>query len=145
MWEPFASGPPPGVDESLGEFARRRLGAEALEKLIDPMVTGIFAGDPDKMSLRSCFPLIYDLERKYGGLVRGMLGVRRERAKQGMKEGMSAGPGGVLMSFDHGVQTLTDALAERLSEGLHLRVSVDRIERNGEAYVLSMSADGRRE
>ncbi|MDA8179329.1 MAG: protoporphyrinogen oxidase, partial [Deltaproteobacteria bacterium] len=49
LWEPFASGPPADVDESLGEFARRRLGPEALEKLIDPMVTGIFAGDPDKM------------------------------------------------------------------------------------------------
>jgi len=145
VWEPFASGPPPGVDESLGEFARRRLGTEALEKLIDPMVTGIFAGDPDMMSLRSCFPLIYDLERKYGGLVRGMLGVRRERAQQGVKGEMSAGPGGVLMSFDHGVQTLTDALAGRLSEGLHLSVSVDRIERHGEAYALSMSAGGRRE
>jgi oxygen-dependent protoporphyrinogen oxidase len=58
---------------------------------------------------------------------------------------MSAGPGGVLMSFDHGVQALTDTLAGRLSEGLHLNVAVDRIERQGEAYVLSMSADGKRE
>jgi len=81
------------------------------------MVTGIFAGDPDNMSLRSCFPLICDLESKYGGLVRGMLGVRKERAKRGEKGEMSAGPGGVLMSFDLGVQTLTDALAGRLSEG----------------------------
>ncbi|MBE0605264.1 MAG: protoporphyrinogen oxidase [Deltaproteobacteria bacterium] len=145
LWEPFAPGPPTAGDESLGEFARRRLGPEALEKLIDPMVTGIFAGDPDKMSLRSCFPLIHDLERKYGGLVRGMLGVRKERAKQGEKGEMSAGPGGVLMSFDHGVQALTDTLAGRLSEGLHLNVAVDRVERRGEAYVLSMSADGKRE
>ena len=145
MGEPFASGPPANIDESLGEFARRRLGPEALEKLIDPMVTGIFAGDPDTMSLRSCFPMIYNLEMKYGGLVRGMLGVRKERAKQGVKEEMSAGPGGVLMSFDHGVQVLTDTLAGRLSEGLHLNVAVDRIERSGEAFVLSMSADGKRE
>ena len=129
LWEPFASGPPADVDESLGEFARRRLGPEALEKLIDPMVTGIFAGDPDKMSLRSCFPVIYDLERKYGGLVLGMLGVWKERTKQGVKGEMSAGPGGVLMSFDQGVQALTDTLAGRLSEGLHLNVAVDRIER----------------
>jgi oxygen-dependent protoporphyrinogen oxidase len=145
LWEPFASGPPADADESLGEFARRRLGPEALEKLIDPMVTGIFAGDPDRMSLRSCFPVIHDLERKYGGLVRGMLGVRKERAKQGVQGEMSAGPGGVLMSFDHGVQALTDTLAGQLSEGLHLNVAVDRIERRGEAYVLSMSADGVRE
>ncbi|OGP38374.1 MAG: protoporphyrinogen oxidase, partial [Deltaproteobacteria bacterium GWC2_66_88] len=145
LWEPFAAGPPAGVDESLGEFARRRLGSEALEKLIDPMVTGIFAGDPDKMSLRSCFPVIHDLERKYGGLVRGMLGVRKERARQGAKGEMSAGPGGVLMSFDHGVQALTDTLAGRLEEGLHLNVAVDRIARRGEEYVLSMSAGGDRE
>jgi len=144
-WEPFAQGPPPGVDESLGDFARRRLGAEALEKLIDPMVTGIFAGDPDGMSLRSCFPLIYDLERKYGGLVRGMLGVRKERKARGAGGEMSAGPGGVLMSFDEGVQALADTLAGRLADGLHRNVTVDRIERREEAYVLSMTADGRRE
>jgi oxygen-dependent protoporphyrinogen oxidase len=69
LWEPFAPGPPAGVDESLGDFARRRLGAEALEKLLDPMVTGIFAGDPDTMSLRSCFP-DPRAGQKYGGLVR---------------------------------------------------------------------------
>ncbi|MBI5905783.1 MAG: protoporphyrinogen oxidase, partial [Deltaproteobacteria bacterium] len=51
LGELFAPAAPRGVDESLGEFARRRLGPEALEKLIDPMVTGIFAGDPDRMSL----------------------------------------------------------------------------------------------
>jgi len=144
-WEPFATGPPPGVDESLGDFARRRLGPEALEKLIDPMVTGIFAGDPDGMSLRSCFPVICDLERKYGGLVRGMLGVRREKKKQGVKGEMSAGPGGVLMSFDEGVQALADTLAGRLADGLHRNVAVDRIERREGAYLLSMTADGSRE
>jgi oxygen-dependent protoporphyrinogen oxidase len=74
-----------------------------------------------------------------------MLGVRKERAKQGVQGEMSAGPGGVLMSFDHGVQALTDTLAGQLSEGLHLNVAVDRIERRGVAYVLSMSADGVRE
>jgi oxygen-dependent protoporphyrinogen oxidase len=145
LWEPFAAGPPPNVDESLGDFARRRLGPEALEKLIDPMVTGIFAGDPDRMSLRSCFPLIHDLERKHGGLVRGMIGIRRERARQGVKSEMSAGPGGVLMSFDQGVQTLTDTLASLLAEGLHLNVSVDRIERRGDSYALLLSEGGLRE
>ena len=144
-WEPFAQGPPPGVDESLGDFARRRLGPEALEKLIDPMVTGIFAGDPDGMSLRSCFPVIHDLERKYGGLVRGMLGVRKEKRKRGVAGEMSAGPGGVLMSFDEGVQALADTLAGRLADGLHRNVTVDRIGRQEGAYILSMTADGRRE
>ena len=94
LGELFAPGPPEGVDESLGNFARRRLGPEALEKLIDPMVTGIYAGDPDRMSLESCFPLIHDLERKHGGLVKGMIALQRERKKAGEKREMSAGPGG---------------------------------------------------
>ncbi len=138
LWEPFAPGPPPGVDESLGDFARRRLGAEALEKLLDPMVTGIFAGDPDKMSLRSCFPLIHDLERKHGGLVKGMISLQRERRRAGEKREMSAGPGGVLMSFDVGVQTLTDVLAKLLSEGLHTGVSVESVRHRDGKFLLSL-------
>jgi oxygen-dependent protoporphyrinogen oxidase len=145
LWEPFAAGAPENVDESLGDFARRRLGPEALEKLIDPMVTGIYAGDPERMSLRSCFPLIHNLESRYGGLVRGMLRLKRERAKQGVKTKMSAGPGGVLVSFDGGVQTLADELAFPLSDGLHMNVSVDRVERRGGAYVLNISEKGVRE
>jgi oxygen-dependent protoporphyrinogen oxidase len=144
LWEPFAPGPPPGVDESLGDFARRRLGAEALEKLLDPMVTGIFAGDPDKMSLRSCFPLIHDLERKYGGLVKGMISLQRERRKAGEKREMSAGPGGILMSFDEGVQTLIDVLADRLSEGLHTGIAVEGVRRRDGKFLLSLVEDGRR-
>jgi oxygen-dependent protoporphyrinogen oxidase len=144
LGEPLAPGPPKGVDESLGEFARRRLGPEALEKLLDPMVTGIFAGDPDKMSLRSCFPLIHDLERKYGGLVKGMISLQRERRKAGEKREMSAGPGGVLMSFDAGVQTLTDTLAERLSEGLHTDVSVRGVRRRDGGFLLSLVERGMR-
>jgi oxygen-dependent protoporphyrinogen oxidase len=146
LWEPFAAGAPPSnVDESLGDFARRRLGAEALEKLIDPMVTGIYAGDPEKMSLRSCFPLIHNLESRYGGLVRGMLCLKRERARQGIKMGMTAGPGGVLVSFDGGTQTLADALASVLADGLQMNVFVDRIERRGDAYALFLSENGMRE
>jgi len=145
MREPFAARPPENVDESVGDFARRRLGAEALEKLIDPMVTGIFAGDPDLMSLRSCFPLIQNLEARYGGLVRGMFALKRERAKQGVAGEMSAGPGGVLVSFDDGVQALTDELSSRLDDGLYKNVRVDRIERRGESYVLHLSEKDERE
>lgn len=144
LGELVAPGPPEGVDESLGDFARRRLGTEALEKLIDPMVTGIYAGDPDRMSLKSCFPLIFDLESRYGGLVKGMLSLRRERRKSGEKREMSAGPGGVLMSFDHGVQTLTDILAGNLADGLHLGVKVDRVLRRDGKIVLRMEENGMR-
>jgi len=144
LGEPFAPPPPKDVDESLGDFARRRLGPEALEKLLDPMVTGIFAGDPDRMSLHSCFPLIHDLERKYGGLVKGMIALRKERSRAGEKREMSAGPGGVLMSFDTGVQALTDVLADRLSEGLHTGVAVENVKMRDGRFLLSLVENGQR-
>lgn len=146
MGELFAPGPPPdSVDESLGDFARRRLGQEALEKLIEPMVTGIYCGDPDRMSLKSCFRLIHDLERRHGGLVKGMIALKRERSRAGVKSEMSAGPGGVLMSFDQGVQALIDVMAGRLTDGLHTGVSVGRVEVRGDRYRLSVTEKGRHE
>lgn len=118
--EPLAPKPPAGVDETLASFGRRRLGREALDKLISPMVSGIFAGDPETMSLKSCFPRIAELESEYGGLVMAMVKLarkkRRERA-EGKVVSSAAGPGGVLTSFREGIQTLTDILEARLGEG----------------------------
>ncbi len=115
--EPFIPGPPAGVDETLASFGRRRLGAEALQKLISPMVSGIFAGDPETMSLNSCFPRIAELEREYGGLVMAMIRLaskKRKERKEGKVVSGAAGPGGILTSFRGGIQELTDILAENL-------------------------------
>jgi len=107
-----------GVDETLADFARRRLGAEALDKLIGPMVSGIFAGDPETMSLKSCFPRIHELEQEYGGLIRAMLLLAKQKKaerKAGKQVASAAGPAGVLTSFVGGIQELTDATIR----GLH--------------------------
>lgn len=115
--EPFAPGCPKGVDETLAAFGRRRLGNEALQKLISPMVSGIFAGDPETMSLKSCFPRIAELESEYGGLVKAMVLLarkkRRERA-EGKVVSSASGPGGILTSFREGIEEVTAALAEDL-------------------------------
>lgn len=106
------------VDETLADFARRRLGPEALDKLIGPMVSGIFAGDPETMSLQSCFPRICELEREYGGLLRAMIKLAKQKKaerKAGKEVASAAGPGGVLTSFVGGIQVLTDATASSLS------------------------------
>ncbi|OGU15779.1 MAG: protoporphyrinogen oxidase [Geobacteraceae bacterium GWC2_53_11] len=116
---PFIAPAPVGVDETLAAFGRRRLGKEALDKLIAPMVSGIFAGDPETMSLVSCFPRIAELEREYGGLIRAMIMLAKKK-KQDQAEGKvvssAAGPGGVLTSFREGIQYLTDALSASLGD-----------------------------
>jgi oxygen-dependent protoporphyrinogen oxidase len=114
---PFIAAAPAGVDETLADFGRRRLGGEALDKLIAPMVSGIFAGDPETMSLVSCFPRIAELEREYGGLIRAMIMLAKKKKRDmaaGKVVSSAAGPGGVLTSFREGIQYLSDALSTSL-------------------------------
>jgi oxygen-dependent protoporphyrinogen oxidase len=135
--EPFAAKPPQDVDETLAAFARRRLGDEALRKLIGPMVSGIFAGDPETMSLKSCFPRIAELESEYGGLIRAMMKLAKEKKKDiaaGKAVASAAGPGGILTSFRGGIQTLTDILADRLGSDVVQRgCSAIKVEKGGDA------------
>lgn len=126
-----------GGDESLAHFATRRLGREAFEKLIDPMASGIFAGDPEKMSLKSCFTKVYALEQKYGSLIRGMIKLQKEAKKTGKKVG--AGPGGTLTSFYDGMETFIDALTDVLGNRLRTRAEVVSIGRKGNTYSMFLS------
>lgn len=119
LGEPFAAAAPEGVDETLADFARRRLGQEALDKLIGPMVSGIFAGNPETMSLKSCFPRIAELERDYGGLFKAMLKLAKKKKQEratGKVAASAAGPGGTLTSFREGIQFLTDTLRNQLGD-----------------------------
>ncbi len=130
-----------GDDETLADFARRRLGREAFEKLIDPMASGIYAGDPEKMSLKSCFPKIYDLESKYGSLIRALIKLKREAKKTGKKVG--PGPGGVLTSFYDGMEVYIEALKTFLGERLKIESRVTSIDRKGDIYIVFLSDNSR--
>jgi oxygen-dependent protoporphyrinogen oxidase len=108
---------PEGEDESVASFARRRVGDRAYQVLVDPMQTGIYAGDPEQMSVVSSFPRVVEVEREHGSLIRGMIRLARERRRQGQQGAMpGAGPTGHLTSFRGGMQTLVDRLAEELGD-----------------------------
>lgn len=126
LYEFFVAMRSESSDESLADFTRRRLGQEALDKLIAPMASGIFAGNPDTMSLRSCFPRINQLEQQYGGLLRAMLKLAKQQKlskKNNELSGSPAGPGGVLTSFSNGIQALTNALYDAIGAENILRTS----------------------
>jgi oxygen-dependent protoporphyrinogen oxidase len=125
-----------GGDETLAHFARRRLGREAYEKLIDPMASGIFAGDPEKMSLKSCFPKVFNLEQKYGSLIRGMLKLQKEARNTGKKVG--AGPGGALTSFHDGMETMINALTDFLGTRMKTGLPAVSIEKIGNGYIVHL-------
>ncbi len=141
LMEPFIPKGDMDKDESLADFARRRLGNDAFKWLIDPMATGIYAGDPEKLSLKSCFPRIHELERDYGSLIRAMLRLQQEARKKGGK-GPGAGPGGTLTSFTQGMSELTEALSTALKKDLHLGQRVKHLEKKGSIWqVVTESGD----
>jgi len=140
MCELFAGGTD-NADETLAEFATRRLGREAFERLIDPMASGVFAGDATKMSVKSCFPRILEIEAEYGSLIRGLIKLQLRARKEGKKDTPGPGPGGRLTSFGNGMSALTDALALMLGSRIRTASPVASISRNGGLYTLHM-ADG---
>jgi len=103
------------------------------------MASGIFAGDPETMSLASCFPRIAELEREYGGLFKAMFSLARKK-KQERREGKvsssAAGPGGTLTSFREGIQFLTDTLTERLAERVITGSAVVRLEKQEKGWTV---------
>ncbi len=123
------------TDESLGDFVRRRLGREALERAAQPMVGGVYTADPDKLSLRATMPRFLEMERKHRSLILAMVAARR-RAAGGAggaaAEGSAAGPRySLFISLDKGLSVLPERLCELLPAGaLRTRTMVERIERN---------------
>ena len=72
-----------GIDESLASFFRRRFGSEVFERLIEPLMTGIYAGDAEHLSLKATFPRFLEFEQQYGSIIKGMLASRRQRKNLG--------------------------------------------------------------
>jgi len=110
--EPF-TGPPPEDDQTVYEFAVRHIGAEAASILVDAMTSGVFAGDERRLSLRSAFPKMHEMEQNYRSLVRAMLARqwrRKRRDAPGDRVGGPAGPAGHLTSFKSGMAELIAGL-----------------------------------
>jgi len=146
--EPFAAAAPQH-DETILRFAERHIGREAAHVLVGSMVSGIFAGDAGQLSLRACFPKMYELEKRHRSLVRAMLATRRERTRG---TGIGA-PAGRLTSFRGGMQDLVRGLAAALGPvvhtgrritGLQVRDTAGGRPRLVGARAFSLSGTGRR-
>lgn len=120
-------------DETVASFVYRRLCKEFLDYLIDPMVAGIYAGRADQLSIKAAFPAIWQLEKRYGGLIKGMIHLMKNRKRSG-----PAGPGGTLTSFTKGVQELIDALCAYLEDKIELRKTTDvkEINKSGKSWEI---------
>lgn len=138
--EPFVAAVPEDAEESVAGFVRRRLGAEFLDFAVDPFVSGVYAGDPETLSLHAAFPRLHALERRYGSLIRGQVLGARERARDREQSKRTA----PMFSFQGGMQTLTDALAARI-RGLTPGVQAVAIEPQGERGFTVVAGSGKAE
>ena len=101
---------PAAGDESLGGFIRRRLGREAWERLVEPLMAGIYAADGDQLSLAATFPQLREAERRYGGLIKGVIAARRQTPVP------APAPKSAFLTPVAGLDTLVDALEKRLRD-----------------------------
>ncbi|WP_156431355.1 protoporphyrinogen oxidase [Bacillus sp. FJAT-29814] len=101
-----------GKDQSLGKFFRRRLGDEVVENLIEPLLSGIYAGDIDQMSLMATFPQFYEVEQKHRSLILGMKKATPSQPKQpAVKEKSNKG---AFLTFKTGLQSFAEAIEAKL-------------------------------
>jgi len=132
--EPFVPPRRDGVEESVAEFVLRRLNQEFLDRAVDPLVAGIYAGDPHKLSVRHAFPKLLEAEQKYGSLLKGQFFGAGEQ-----KSGEVSRRDARMFSFDDGLQVLPAVLAAQLGESLKLNTQVTKLLQTKDGWQLTTS------
>jgi oxygen-dependent protoporphyrinogen oxidase len=134
----FGKSIPPDADESVASFIRRKFSAQLLDRLVAPFVSGVYAGDPERLSIRSAFPQLHEAEKAAGSIVRGMM--RPAKAKKGPRERPT------LNTFRGGNETLVLALAGKLGPSLRTGLRVTEISRpNDGSFDVRFGGQGQEE
>lgn len=115
-------------DESLASFVRRRLGREALERMAQPMVGGIYTADPETLSLRATLPRFLDMERNHRSLILAMM-------RQRPKAGTSGARYSLFLSFDRGMEVLVEAL-KNVVPNVRLKTRVEELSFNSGTWQI---------
>ncbi len=136
--EPFRRRAAPEAEESVSEFVLRRLGREFLDYAINPMIGGIYAGDPGRLSVTHAFPKLHATEQRYGSLILGQLLGARERRNSKEVSKQSAPK----FSFRDGLGTLIDALQHELRDAVELRSTVKALRRTENGWRVALLRDG---
>lgn len=132
-------------DESLESFVTRRLGVEVFDNLVEPIVSGIFTADPRKLSMQATMPQFVEMERQYGGLIRGHLHSRKKDAAAAAKRASGARYD-QFMAPQHGMSSWVEALKDQLpAETVCLETSVQSVRRIPEPSTSSAASKWRLE
>ncbi|MBI3839869.1 MAG: protoporphyrinogen oxidase, partial [Planctomycetia bacterium] len=130
-------------DESLASFVRRRLGRETFERIVQPLVGGIYAADPEKLSLEATLPRFVEIERRYGSLIRGALRQRTASSEEEAEAGSGARYG-LFVTPRAGLSSMVASIAAKLPEGsVRLNSPVEQITREAAGtWKIRLAASG---
>lgn len=126
-----------GQDETLADFVNRRLGAQALDRLAEPLMSGIYNAEADRQSVLATFPRFRELEEKHGSLIRGMLASRKNRPPPPPPG--SPKPPAAFVSLRRGTYELIETLVGRLTGNLRLNTGVERVSPLDGGYLLTLT------
>lgn len=128
---------PATEEESIAQFVRRKFGHEILEYLVSPFVSGVYAGDPEKLSLRAAFPTLDEWERQHGSVLRGAI---KSRPAKGARQGPPP-----MCSFAGGMGVLTEAMFAKLGANAKSGASVDAVTKADQGFQIQVTQDRRSE
>ncbi|WP_349409614.1 protoporphyrinogen oxidase [Pseudalkalibacillus sp. SCS-8] len=120
-------------DQSVGAFFKRRLGNEVVENLIEPLLSGIYAGNIDRISLQSTFPQFKNIESEYRSLILGMKQTRPPKKKNHSSKG-------VFMTLKTGLSSLVEELERNLGKRMEIKkgTAVTHLQKGENDYLLQL-------
>ncbi|MEK7775258.1 MAG: protoporphyrinogen oxidase [Candidatus Zixiibacteriota bacterium] len=137
--EPFVPRKTSTDDESIYDFGKRRIGREAADYLIQPMVSGIFGGMAERLSLKSCFPIMTEMESEYGSLTKAMIARGKKARADGKKKGSPGGPTGWLTSFHGGLDAVIMRLDERYAKSIIKGAKAISVQRANDRFAIAFA------
>lgn len=133
-----------GTSESLQQLVQRRLGREVLDYVVDPFVSGVYAGDPQQLSSRYALSMLNELEQRHGSIVLGGIKSARAKAKASQKSATHDERHPHILSFHDGMQRLPRAIESALARPVQTHTRVTEVRRDGERWLLTSHRNGAR-
>ncbi len=125
-------------EETLADFVRRRLGQNFLDYAVNPFIAGVYAGDPEYLSVKHALPKLYALEQKYSSLIKGQI----KKSKAPSTHGEIPRNKARMFSFKNGLKTLPETLANQLQQKVQFDTKIDSIEKREENWIVCYRQNG---
>ena len=150
--EPFVWKKCKEADETVADFVSRRFGKAAVNRMFDPLISGVYAGDVNKLSIHNTFKVFSEMEQEYGTVVRGMFKRLKQRKQEDQNTEGKIDPlltasknpmAGKLLSFKEGMGELTATLEKSLKNELVTQVEINEVEKTAKGFSMEINAEGR--